>query len=216
MDRRQPQETPAQAAAPACVLTPQQTQGPYFVDERLNRSDLRPDPSDRTVKDGEPLRLAFHVTGITGSSCAPLPGAVVDVWHCDALGIYSDIQDINGLFDTRGKKFLRGYQVTEAGGNAQFTTIYPGWYEGRTVHIHFKIRTNLVSGSNSEFTSQLYFNDSVTDQVHAQPPYAPKGQRTLRNDRDSIYRSGGDQLMLQLIQEAQGHAATFAVGLQMT
>ena len=138
---------------------------------------------------------------------------VVDVWHCDALGVYSDATDPN--FNTIGKKFLRGYRVTDAKGTAQFKTIYPGWYQGRTVHIHFKIRTAPTSGRSYEFTSQLYFDDSVTDRVHAQEPYASKGQRTLRNNRDGIFRDGGDQLMLALTKDGQGYAATFDIGLQI-
>ncbi|MEW5858790.1 MAG: intradiol ring-cleavage dioxygenase [Cyanobacteriota bacterium] len=197
-----------------CVVKPQQTEGPYFVDEKLNRSDIRSDPSNGAVKPGVPLRLVFRVSGIDGRSCTPLRGATVDVWHCDALGVYSDVRDFNG--DTQGQKFLRGYQVTDANGAAEFLTIYPGWYPGRTVHIHFKIRTDSASGRGSEFTSQLYFDDALTDQIYAQSPYAAKGQRTQRNDGDGIFQDGGEELMLQLTQDAQGYAGTFDIGLQMT
>ncbi|MEP0859677.1 twin-arginine translocation pathway signal protein, partial [Trichocoleus sp. DQ-U1] len=141
-------------------------------------------------------------------------GATVDIWHCDALGVYSDVRDFNG--DTQGQKFLRGYQVTDANGTAEFVTIYPGWYPGRTVHIHFKIRTDSASGRGSEFTSQLYFDDALTDQIYAQSPYAAKGQRTQRNDGDGIFQDGGEELMLQLTQDAQGYVGTFDIGLQMT
>lgn len=206
-------QTPIQPTTP-CVVRPQQTEGPYFVDERLNRSDLRLDPSDGSVTRGVPLRLVFRVARIAGSSCTPLRGALVDVWQCDALGVYSDIRDIHGWFDTRGKKFLRGYQATDASGIAQFMTIYPGWYPGRTVHIHFKVRADSESGRGDEFTSQLYFEDSVTDQVHAQPPYATKGRRTLRNDGDFIFQGGGNQLILRLTQEGQGYVGTFDLGLE--
>ncbi|MBD1836750.1 intradiol ring-cleavage dioxygenase [Coleofasciculus sp. FACHB-64] len=202
------------AQTPTCVVKPQQTEGPYFVDEKLNRSDIRSDPSDGSVKPGVPLHLVFRVSGIDGRSCTPLRGATVDIWHCDALGVYSDVRDFNG--DTQGQKFLRGNQVTDANGTVEFVTIYPGWYPGRTVHIHFKIRTDSASGRGSEFTSQLYFDDALTDRVHAQPPYAAKGQRTQRNDGDGIFQDGGDQLMLQLTQEAQGYVGTFDIGLQMT
>lgn len=202
------------AQTPTCVVKPQQTEGPYFVDEKLNRSDIRSDPSDGSVKPGVPLRLVFRVSGIDGRSCTPLRGATVDIWHCDAMGVYSDVRDFNG--DTQGQKFLRGNQVTDANGTVEFVTIYPGWYPGRTVHIHFKIRTDSASGRGSEFTSQLYFDDALTDRVHAQPPYAAKGQRTQRNDGDGIFQDGGDQLMLQLTQDAQGYVGTFDIGLQMT
>lgn len=204
----------ATATPPHCVVRPQQTEGPYFLDVKLNRSDIRSDPSDGSVKPGTPLRLMFRISRIDGNSCIPLSGAVVDVWQCDALGVYSDVQDINGLFDTRGKKFLRGYQTADASGTAQFTTIYPGWYPGRTVHIHFKIRTDPVAPRSFEFTSQLYFDDSITDQVHVQAPYASKEQRSLKNDGDDIFRHGGSQLMLQLTKDAQGYVGTFDIGLQ--
>jgi len=202
------------ATTPTCVVRPQQTEGPYFVDEKLNRSDIRSDPSDGSVKQGVPLRLVFHVSQIDGRSCTPLTGAAVDIWHCDALGVYSDVTDPS--FSTVGKKFLRGYQVTDANGTVEFVTIYPGWYPGRTVHIHFKIRTDSASQRGYEFTSQLYFDDSLTDQIHTQPPYAAKGQRTQKNDRDGIFRGGGEQLKLQLTKEAQGYTGTFDIGLQIT
>jgi len=209
-------QTPARSAiatAPTCVVKPQQTEGPYFVDEKLNRSDIRSDPSDGSVKQGVPLRLVLHVSQLDGSSCKPLSGATVDIWHCDALGVYSDVSDRS--FSTVGKKFLRGYQVTDANGTVEFVTIYPGWYPGRTVHIHFKIRTDSASGRGYEFTSQLYFDDALTDRVYAQAPYAARGQRTQRNDRDGIFQDGGEQLMLQLTKDAQGYMGTFDMGLEM-
>jgi hypothetical protein len=145
------------------------------------------------------------------NACSPLAGAIVDVWHCDALGVYSDVSDPS--FNTSGKKFLRGYQVTGSDGVARFTTIYPGWYQGRAVHIHFKIRSAASAASAYEFTSQLFFDDSLTDQVHATEPYASKGQRTLRNSGDGIYTSGGSQLVLDVTGTADGYAATFNIAL---
>jgi protocatechuate 3,4-dioxygenase beta subunit len=200
-------------AMPPCIVRPEQTEGPYFVDERLNRSDIRSDPSDGSVKDGRQLQLALRVHEIRGDACTPLAGAVVDIWHCDALGVYSDVRDRS--FDTRGKKFLRGYQVTDPTGTARFLTIYPGWYPGRAVHIHFKIRTNPESRRGYEFTSQIYFDDGLSDQVHAQVPYRVKGQGRLRNQGDGIFQDGGEQLTLQLVKEAQGYAGVFDIGLQM-
>jgi len=210
-------QTPTQTAiatTPSCVVRPQQTEGPYFIDEKLNRSDIRSDPSDGLLKQGVPLRLVFHVSQIDGRFCTPLTGAAVDIWHCDAIGVYSDVTDPS--FSTVGKKFLRGYQVTDTNGTVEFVTIYPGWYPGRTVHIHFKIRTDSASQQGYEFTSQLYFDDSLTDQIHAQPPYTAKGQRTVNNDRDGIYRDDGEQLMIQLTEDAQGYVGAFNIGLQIT
>lgn len=205
----------ARDAVPRCLVRPEQTEGPYFVDDRMKRSDIRSDPSDGALKPGVPLELTFQVSRIDGRGCSPLGGVLVDVWQCDALGIYSGVRDFNGRFDTRGKQFLRGYQVTGADGRARFLTIYPGWYPGRTVHIHFKIRTDPAASRGHEFTSQLYFDDAVTDRVHAQAPYAEKGLRRVRNARDGLFRNGGDQLVLRVEKDAQGYAGAFDIGLQM-
>jgi protocatechuate 3,4-dioxygenase beta subunit len=200
------------ATVPSCVVRPELTEGPYFVDERLERSDIRSDPSDGSVKEGAPLEIVFRVSEI-GAGCVPLAGAAVDVWHCDALGVYSDATDRG--FTTVGQKFLRGYQVTDANGEARFTTVYPGWYQGRAVHIHFKIRTDLDSNQGYEFTSQFFFDEAVTDEVHAQQPYASKGYRTLKNEGDGIFRQGGSELMLPVVKAGNGYTATFDIGLQI-
>jgi protocatechuate 3,4-dioxygenase beta subunit len=109
---------------------------------------------------------------------------------------------------------LRGYQVTDADGGCEFLTIYPGWYQGRTVHIHFKIRTELNASPSFEFTSQLFFDDSFTDQVYLKQPYLAKGIRSTRNNNDGIYQQGGSQLMLAVQPSGDGYAATFDIGLQ--
>jgi protocatechuate 3,4-dioxygenase beta subunit len=202
---------PAAAQMPSCIVTPQVTEGPYFVDKMLFRSDIREDPSDGTVKEGVSLRLAFRISDITGGACAPLAGAVVDLWHCDALGVYSDVSDPGGR--TIGKKFLRGAQYTDAAGAAEFLTIYPGWYQGRTVHLHFKVRTDLTSDTGYEFTSQLFFDDALTDQVFTRPPYSAKGPRDTRNSNDGIFRGGGDTLSLAIVEEGDGYTATIDVGV---
>jgi protocatechuate 3,4-dioxygenase beta subunit len=211
----------APAAAPSCVARPQQTEGPFFVEEGLNRSDIRSDPGSGAIKPGVPLRLAFRVSRMSGGSCAPLAGAQVDVWHCDAAGRYSDA----GNGRATAEKFLRGYQRTDAAGMAQFLTIYPGWYGGRAVHVHFKIRAAAPSASMSsastpsasmfEFTSQLYFDEALTDRVYASAPYAAGRRRSTRNADDFIFRDGGSKLLLELSPEAAGYAATFDVGLQI-
>lgn len=197
---------------PSCVVRPEQTEGPYFVDERLNRSDIRTDPTDGRVSHGTPLALTLLVSRLNAGDCQPLLGAQVDIWHCDAMGVYSDVQDPS--FNTIGRKFLRGYQVTDARGEARFITVYPGWYAGRTIHIHVKIRTAPVAQRSFEFTSQLYFDDGLTDRVHADTPYASNGQRTARNQHDWIFRRGGDRLMLAPTATADGYAASFEIGLQ--
>jgi protocatechuate 3,4-dioxygenase beta subunit len=200
------------SALPACVVEPALTEGPYFVDEKLLRSDIRPDPSSGAVSQGAQLNLAFAVSKVGGSSCQAYPDVLVDVWHCDALGHYSDIASEGTL----GQKFLRGYQVTDASGNASFTTIYPGWYQGRTVHIHFKIRSDPAASSGLEFTSQLFFDDTLSDQVFAVAPYSQKGQRSTRNDWDGIFQQSNGVLTLAPSGDpSNGFSATFEVGLQV-
>ena len=205
--------TAGAADAAACVTTPAETEGPYFVDENLNRSDIRVDPSDGSISPGVPLTMQIAVSQVTASSCAVLSGAHVEVWHCDAGGTYSDEQTNN----SRGKKFLRGYQTTDDSGIVRFTTIYPGWYSGRAVHIHFKVRTYSGSTILDEFTSQFYFDDAVTDAVHALSPYHTRGARDTRNASDGILRatSNSDRLMLNLVQADDGYAATVNVGVNL-
>jgi protocatechuate 3,4-dioxygenase beta subunit len=185
------------------------TEGPYYVDEGLDRSDIRSDPANGALSQGALLALTFKVSRISDQGCAPLEGARVDVWHCDAAGRYSDVAD--ALSDTRGQKFLRGHQLTDAGGRATFLTIYPGWYPGRTVHIHFKVYAE-ASGQGREFTSQLFFDDAFTDQVLAQAPYAARGPRSTFNRNDGIY---DERLQLDVSAADAGYAAAFDIGLQL-
>jgi protocatechuate 3,4-dioxygenase beta subunit len=218
------------AAIQTCTLTPslievedtpQQIEGPYFVDEKLERSDIRPDPSDGSAQQGVPLRLAINVYDIDGGgSCVPLRNAQVDIWQTNALGLYSDISGIG----TGGKKFLRGYQLTDNNGTATFTTVYPGWYEGRALHIHVKVRTFEGAEKTFEWTSQFYLDDSVSDKVESQPPYSSHGPRPLKNVQDSIYAgpstdgmlqsNAGSRLMLNLTKDAQGYLGTFNIGVE--
>jgi len=200
-------------AALACVATPAQTEGPYFVDERLNRADIRSDPSDGSVREGLPLTLSLVISSVAAGKCAPLAGAMVDLWHCDVTGAYSDTRDPG--FNTTGKKFLRGYQVSDAAGSVRFTTIYPGWYEGRAVHIHFKVRGTTAAKRGYEFTSQFYFDDAFSDRVYARNPYARRGRRAVRNAGDGLFRDGGSRLILPVVENDAGYAANFNVGLRL-
>src|SRR4029434_10329379 len=121
----------------SCVLTPELTIGPYFVDERLNRSDLTPNNSDPNVPDATPLTLTLTIMEYTSSGCSALAGAQVDVWHADAAGVYSD----EAVKNTTGQTHLRVYQITDSNGVVTFKTVIPGWYSERTIHIHVMIRT---------------------------------------------------------------------------
>jgi protocatechuate 3,4-dioxygenase beta subunit len=215
---------PTPSDVPSCVVVPALTEGPYFVDEVLGRRDIRSDPANETVKDGVPLILTFRVMDVTGGTCGPLAGARVDVWHCDADGRYSGVRDRTVGFDTTDEIWLRGYQVTDENGLAQFTTIYPGWYPGRAVHIHFKIRTDPEAESGYEFTSQVFFPEDVTDTVYENPPYNERGTRNTLNDRDFIYRESDGLLTLDVVElgekeeaerNEQGYSALFDIGLDL-
>src|SRR5688572_9061333 len=197
---------------PACVVTPAQMEGPYFVDEKLNRVDIRSDPGTGTMSAGAPLDVELRVFRVANGACEPMAGAMVDIWQCDAMGVYSDVRDTTVGFNTAGQKFLRGYQMTDASGVAKFTTIYPGWYQGRTVHVHFKVRAK--SGARDlEFTSQLYFDDAFTDRVLAKAPYSSKAGTRTPNERDGIFRQGGRQLMMTVAEHGAGYHGTFDIGM---
>ena len=201
----------AQTPVPGCVVVPAQTEGPYFVEEKLNRSDIRSDPTNGKASDGVPLDLTLRVYQL-GPGCVPLAGAMVDVWQCDAMGLYSDVRDNN--FDTRGQKFLRGHQMTDRDGLVKFRTVYPGWYPSRAVHIHFKIRTSPGEARGTEFISQLYFDEAMTDEVYKRAPYnAHKGQRRM-NAEDGIYRNGGEDLLLRVARSGPAYAGRFELALE--
>lgn len=199
----------AQAATTSCVLTPSKTEGPYFVDERLVRSDIRSDPSDGSVQPGAPVALTMVVVRADGA-CAPVQGAAVDIWHANASGVYSDISSEG----SSGEKYLRGLQISDASGQAKFTTIFPGWYQGRAVHIHFKVRLYDGSKETYEFTSQLFFDPSLTSQIYDTGIYAARGQSTTPNSADGIYGSDGSKLIVALQPDGNGgYTGTFVVGL---
>src|SRR5437773_604542 len=172
------------AATAACVLTPEVTEGPYYLDLNKVRSDIT------EGKDGAPLDLKLTVVDATG--CTPIKDAAIDVWHCDAGGIYSGFSQASAggpgggpgasQSATDSQTFLRGTQVTDASGLAEFQSIYPGWYRGRAVHIHMKVHV----GGSVVHTGQLFFDDTLTDQVYRSAPYSSRGARDVRNTADDI------------------------------
>lgn len=199
--------------------TPQQTEGPYFVEDMPNRSDIRSDTSNGSVEQGIPLRLVIHVYGVNDGSCVPLKGAKLDIWHANSQGIYSGVKDMG----TAENNFLRGYQVTDNNGTVEFTTIYPGWYEGRAIHIHDKVRIFNGQEKELEWTAQLYFNNSINEQVHEQTPYNSHGPVKTTNEQDMIYtgasadglihKNSGEQLMVNLTKQGASYLGTFNVVL---
>ena len=197
------------AARTTCVVRPQQSEGPYFTDTQLNRRDIRFDPASGVVSDGIPLRLILNVFQQQSDRCTPLRDAIVDVWHCDASGVYSDVRDRTA--NTVGQQYLRGFQVTNENGQVEFLTIYPGWYPGRAVHIHFKIRGS--EPQPYEFTSQLYFADAVTDQVQAIAPYRDRATVRIRNGQDGLFQRGGEQLIVPVTDAPDEWVGVFDIGL---
>jgi protocatechuate 3,4-dioxygenase beta subunit len=171
-------------AGASCAQTAEQTEGPYYFDADSIRSDIRED------RPGTKLVLALRVRG--GEDCAPVENAIVDIWHCDAGGVYS------GFDAGEGERFLRGAQATNEQGIARFTTIYPGFYQGRTVHIHAKVHLD----RQTVLTTQLYFDDVVSDRVFAAEPYASQGERDQRNDGDGIF---DESLLLTLERSGDGY-----------
>lgn len=197
------------SALPACVVAPELTEGPYYLDVNLERSDIRANTADGAASEGAVLTLDWMVSQADGSACVPMEGVVVDVWHCDALGVYSGVAGGGG-------DFLRGFQRTDANGRATFTTIYPGWYTGRAVHIHFKIRTDPDADAGFEFTSQLFFDDELSRQVYATGVYASKGPQDQPNSSDQIFSQSGGATLLSVTQQGDGYNATFPIAVQLS
>jgi protocatechuate 3,4-dioxygenase beta subunit len=183
------------------------------VEENLNRSDIRTDPSDGSIRPGVLLNLKVNVVNESGTTCVPLAGARVDIWHCDAGGTYSD----EAANNSSGKKFLRGYQTTDDTGAVNFTTIYPGWYSGRTVHIHFRIRTYSGSTKLDEFVAQIFFDDTLTDTVFTNAPYNTRPNRDTRNSNDMVLTGSrnGSIVYADVTRTETGYAATAIIGVTM-
>jgi protocatechuate 3,4-dioxygenase beta subunit len=182
----------------ACVLSPEMTAGPFALDGDKLRRDIR------EGKPGVPLTL--RTTVIDVSTCKPISGAMVDIWHCDAGGTYSGFSQEG----TARRTFLRGIQKTDRNGVAVFKTIYPGWYPGRTVHIHVRV----YLGGNIAHTGQLFFPEAVTDAVYKRSPYRRRPSRDTRNAADSIFRNGGSRSTLKLTKTTTGgYAARISMGV---
>jgi protocatechuate 3,4-dioxygenase beta subunit len=206
------------------AATPQVTEGPFFVDENLNRSDLVAGTDRPSVAKGLPLQLAFTVYDL--ETRAPAKGVHVDVWHADALGVYSDEAGGGPQSETTsGQKWLRGFQTTDENGVARFKTIYPGWYIGRTPHIHLKFRRyDAANKKTYEFTTQMFMDEKVNDAVLGKAPYNTRGARRIRNADDDIFSARqadgtavGSHLILDLREAAEGGmAGAFSIALNRT
>ena len=185
-------------AATTCLLTPEVTEGPYWIDHNLTRRNIT------EGKAGLPLVIRFTV--LNARTCKPITNADVEIWHCDALGDYSAV---NGA----STRFLRGHQRSNAAGKAEFLTIFPGWYRGRTPHIHMKVHV----GGDEVHTGQIFFNEKITAAVYRQAPYASRGQYDTPHSRDNIYeQAGGSNAELKLTKRTgglKGYLGTIAIGV---
>ncbi len=176
-----------EAGSVLCVLTPEMTEGPFYLaGEKLRRN----------ITDGHPgTLLVLHLTVVDASTCKPIKGAAVDIWHADAAGNYSGFGA-----GSRSRTLMRGIQRTDSNGVATFRTVYPGWYQGRTVHIHVKVHVR----GHVVHTGQLFFSDALTDRVYRNVPYNKRPNRTTRNANDSSFVNGGSRSMLAVSRRAAG------------
>jgi len=190
---------PAAVASGAvkCVLTPELTEGPYYIPNEKVR---------RNITDGRPgVALTLRLSVVDASTCSPIRNAAVDVWHADASGVYSGFGA-----GASSRTFMRGVQPTDGQGIAVFDTVYPGWYQGRAVHIHVKVHL----GGNVVHTGQLFFPDPLTDVVYKRSPYNRRPNRTTLNANDSIFVNGGSRSMLTLTKDGGGYVGAITMGVQ--
>jgi protocatechuate 3,4-dioxygenase beta subunit len=168
---------PGAAESASCLLQREVTEGPYYLDLNLVRRNIR------VGRSGTALSLRFKV--IDASTCKPISGASVELWHADAAGVYSGVSGNSG-------NFLRGIQKTNSAGIARFETIYPGWYRGRTPHIHMKV----FVGGNEVHTGQVFFRQATNRSVYAQGSYRSRGTNDTTNGSDSVYGEAGSRALL--------------------
>ena len=197
---------PVASAHGVCRMTPRMVEGPFYFDPEFVRSDIT------DGRPGVPLRVVLQVTD--GATCRPIPGARVELWHCDATGQYSgyDGQGDDRSISTKGDRFLRGTQVTGETGEVEFQTIYPGWYRGRTTHIHFKV----LIEEKSLLTGQMYFPDALSEYIFTNiAPYTERtAKRDTLNSTDWIAAADGDHVTyVSVREEANAYVATLVIGV---
>jgi protocatechuate 3,4-dioxygenase beta subunit len=208
------------SATSSCAATPEGEIGPYFADDSasaFNRSNLLANLDGSNVQTG--IALALTVTVLDSQkSCAPYSNAQVDIWHCNAAGVYSDIAGEN----TASEQWLRGYQLTDADGKVSFMTVIPGWYAGRTTHIHLRIRSSYSDASSTSDgtnTTQLFFDQTLVDTLATSvSPYSAEGKNPTTNAGDHVYSDetkGANQLAL-VGSNASGYTAAITIYLPIT
>jgi protocatechuate 3,4-dioxygenase beta subunit len=210
----------ANAEAGACAATPEGEIGPYFADDsdpRFNRTNLTTNLDGTSVQEGIPLTLTIAIVDVE-NGCVPYANAQVDIWHCNAAGIYSD----EGVENTTTETWLRGFQLTDANGRVTFQTIIPGWYQGRTTHIHLRVRStysNASSTSDGTNTTQLFFDQTFVDRLATTvAPYDAEGTNPTTNASDHVYsgETNGANLLTVAGDDTNGYAASVTIGLPIT
>lgn len=181
----------------ACAVTPQETAGPFPSIVSIVRSDIR------EGKTGVPLNLAIKVVN-ANNGCTPVAGANVEIWHCDVTGNYSEYGS------QTAQSYLRGIQTTDANGQVNFTTVYPGWYQGRATHIHIEVKVN----SRSVKVTQIAFPESINNTVYASSVYASRGSNPMANLADDIFRDSlASELVTPVGDPSSGYSASCQVGI---
>ncbi len=187
--------------AEVCVITPEVTEGPYYFDPALERSDIT------EGRPGLPTSVRLQVVD---EQCRPLPGARIDIWHADATGLYSGFANQTGGVDTTGQTFMRGTQFADDQGVVEFATVFPGWYRGRTTHIHFKVFLDEAT----LLTGQLFFPDEVSERVYATvAPYTERTGRDTLNDGDGIARQAGPASVAEVEELPEAYLVQMIVGV---
>jgi protocatechuate 3,4-dioxygenase beta subunit len=190
-------------------VTPRLTEGPYYLDLEIVRSNIT------EGKSGVPLDLTLQVVSFA-AGCIPIARARVDLWHCDAEGNYSGYarQGSDSVVDTQGQTFLRGSQFTGADGVCSFRTIYPGWYAGRATHIHYKVFLD----ERTVLASQIFLPEPLNQYIYDNvPPYdARRAKRRTFNHNDFIAARAGDLAYASICEQTDGYAAALVVGIERT
>ena len=206
--RGQERAVGAAAVTDMCRVTPQVTEGPYWIDPKLERSDIT------EGRAGVPLRLA--ITVLDAATCRPFERARVDIWHCDAQGVYSGFDNQPGYGSTVGQTFLRGHVFTGADGVARFGTIYPGWYRGRTPHIHAKVFLD-DGGVENLLTCQLFFPDALSEFIFVnEAAYKRDEARDTLNRYDGIAQQQGYANFGAISEQADHYALSLTLGVDRT
>lgn len=195
--------------ASTCPLLAEQEEGPYRRGEQPRRRDVT------EARSGSPLRLGLRLRVAGGEAVA---GADLEIWHCDPDGRYSGYPPSDPSLAVSSspqraeylseETFLRGRQTTDEAGNVEFHSIYPGWYPGRTVHIHLMVHTTART-----FVTQLYFPEDVTAAVFAQGPYRRRGLPDTTHATDEIFATGGQPAVLDIRADDGGHIGTICLVL---